>query len=657
MPNDVIHGPISSNPLINGLLWDGWHWDFGSGARTISYLLASDTGIGWTTEETASYYRALSNWSFVTDVHVAPAASALDATFIENISTADQMINMSGSSSVIAFHDVPQDGFQAHSQFIDLTHTANYAVGQAGGFYNQQSLAQLDGWSNAQLVDGSYFQMVFVHELGHAMGLKHPFDAFGNVPTFPGVPFGNPYQLGTNNQNHQFWTAMAYNSSYGFDGNGHINFLSGNPSAFSLEYGYIKGPMAYDIAAVQYLYGANNSAALGDTIYDLPDADIAGTGWTCIWDSGGNDTLRYNGTKNVILDLTAATLDGSVTGGGVLSYAAYVHGGFTIANGVVIENAIGGSGNDVIVGNQANSNLYGGGGNDTISGGGGNDVLFGMDGNDTLEGGSANASGYNQIWGGTGNDTASYSNTTDIVYADLTATGGYVNFGAGYVLTDSYNSIENLVGGSNSDTLVGDGAVNVLSGGIGNDVLFGLGGNDTLIGGTSSAGYNQLWGGSGSDTASYVGQTGAVYADLFNFCGYIDDGAGYVLTDTYNSIENLSGGSGNDVLVGDGSSNVIAGASGADQLYGRGGADFFVYTAYGDSNLVSGYDTIADFQVGVDKIDLTAFHTTSLHLIISIGAGSDSVYLESIPGVFNSATDLAIALIGVNALNFSDFLF
>ena len=69
------------------------------------------------------------------------------------------------------------------------------------------------------------------------------------------------------------------------------------------------------------------------------------------------------------IDLTAATLDYTPTGGGVVSFlynedhlhphAEQVKGGFTIANGVVIENATGGDGNDVLIGNSAANVLTG----------------------------------------------------------------------------------------------------------------------------------------------------------------------------------------------------------------------------------------------------------------------------------------------------------
>ena len=137
--------------------------------------------------------------------------------------------------------------------------------------------------------------------------------------------------------------------------------------------------MAFDIAAIQYLYGVNSTYHTGNDVYLLPEADVTGaisTNWSSIWDAGGSDTLEYDGSGNAILDLRAATLDDSPTGGGILSYAAFIHGGFTIANGVVIEKAVGGSGNDSITGNSADNTFKGRGGDDTIEGGAGTDTAI-----------------------------------------------------------------------------------------------------------------------------------------------------------------------------------------------------------------------------------------------------------------------------------------
>src|SRR4029453_1140365 len=72
--------------------------------------------------------------------------------------------------------------------------------------------------------------------------------------------------------------------------------------------------------------------------------------------------------------------------GGNLSNASGIAGGFTIANKVWIENAIGGNGADSLSGNALANVLKGRGGNDTMSGGAGNDLLIGGAGRDTMTG-------------------------------------------------------------------------------------------------------------------------------------------------------------------------------------------------------------------------------------------------------------------------------
>ena len=78
--------------------------------------------------------------------------------------------------------------------------------------------------------------------------------------------------------------------------------------------------------------------------------------------------IEYGGSRDVIIDLTAATLNNSPSGGGKPSYADGIYGGFTIANGVVIENATAGLGDDVITGNAADNTIIGRFGNDIING-------------------------------------------------------------------------------------------------------------------------------------------------------------------------------------------------------------------------------------------------------------------------------------------------
>ena len=115
--------------------------------------------------------------------------------------------------------------------------------------------------------------------------------------------------------------------------------------------------------------------------------------WQAINDTGGNDTITYNGAENAVINLNPGTFSS-------LSEAiqfqrpdhSFVTSKATVTIGphVVIENARGGNGNDTLTGNAANNNLNGSNGNDVLGGGAGNDYLNGGTGNDRLIGGTGN---------------------------------------------------------------------------------------------------------------------------------------------------------------------------------------------------------------------------------------------------------------------------
>ena len=141
--------------------------------------------------------------------------------------------------------------------------------------------------------------------------------------------------------------------------------------------------MAFDIAALQFLYGGNQNFATGNNIYSFDVNDMY-----CIWDAGGTDTIDASAqTKAVTLELQP----GEICYTGVLgtdSYGAGLRPVLSTAFDTIIENAKGGSGSDLIVGNAVANNLSGGSGNDTIDGASGNDTLTGGSGNDLLLGGA-----------------------------------------------------------------------------------------------------------------------------------------------------------------------------------------------------------------------------------------------------------------------------
>ena len=214
---------------------------------------------------------------------------------------------------------------------------------------------------------GSYNYFALIHEIGHALGLKHPFyDA--------GFPLGTLLPTLLDNR---LYSVMSYTDPPN-DVFRTITYTATGPT-FQFEYVPCETPMVLDIAAIQYLYGANMTYHTGDDIYSF---DTATPFFKTIWDAGGNDTISVsNFTENCRIDLTpgnyssirilSAPLPAGYTGGTAPTYDGTNNLG--IAYGAIIENAIGGSGNDTLTGNDADNTLEGGAGNDTLYGGAGND--------------------------------------------------------------------------------------------------------------------------------------------------------------------------------------------------------------------------------------------------------------------------------------------
>ncbi|MGZ9201792.1 MAG: M10 family metallopeptidase [Caulobacteraceae bacterium] len=239
------------------------------------------------------------------------------------------------------------------------------------------------GWDEkgqGGLEQGGYGFITLIHEFGHGFGLAHPHDKGGGSTVMNGVdrPF-NDY--GEHHLNQGVFTTMSYNDGWATGPNGPSHFI---------DRGWQGTMMALDIAALQEKYGANTSYHTGDDTYRLSGKFAQGAMYSCIWDAGGVDQIKFTGGGDAVIDLRAATLDYSKMGGGVVSYVDGVIGGYTIANGVVIENARGGSGDDQIHGNEAANKLHGGEGDDVLTGGAGKDRLFGGEGNDTFQFGSLN---------------------------------------------------------------------------------------------------------------------------------------------------------------------------------------------------------------------------------------------------------------------------
>ncbi len=208
-----------------------------------------------------------------------------------------------------------------------------------------------DDYGDGDTLQSGEGYRVLLHEIGHALGLKHPGD--NGDPAIP--PFLNAvYASEDSSQN----TVMSY-----------------HPEGFANKLSH------YDIATLEYLYGLNDSYKSGNDAYLYSKQAI-------ISDGAGNDTLDASMMYgDLMLNLNP----------GSWNYVGQEHAESVLADGqlfigydTVIENVIAGRGDDYIVGNTANNSVKAGAGDDVVIGGAGNDILSGQGGTDVLQGGAGN---------------------------------------------------------------------------------------------------------------------------------------------------------------------------------------------------------------------------------------------------------------------------
>lgn len=518
-------------------------------------------------------------------------------------------------------------------------------------------------------VIGNYAYATFLHEFGHAMGLKH----------------GHASDHGLTNQSMapehdgMEFSIMTYRSFLGSSTSGGYANETG---------GYAQSLMMYDIAALQQLYGADYATQSGNSIYTFSattgemsingvaqGVPVANRVFRTIWDGGGTDTYDFsNYTTNQSISLVAGEWsrmsDAQLAGlGGGFVARANVFNSLMFGNNVasLIENANGGSGHDNIEGNQVRNYIHGNNGNDTVIGQGGSDLLYGEDGNDVIYGdygpglsgvtlGTNNYLTHAQALNnasfatavnitshfGLQNDPDIANSTTQPHHTSVSSGNNQAEFfridlNAGTTITididhttgsmDSYIrllSAQNAILAFNDDAVVDAGSSTALD---------------------SSVSYTVL------ETGTYYIQVGrfetpdAVLAGMtFELNVSVNAGVTGPQVGTYggdrlyggNGNDQLFAGSGNDFIFGMNDNDTIFGDLGADTIDGGNGVDYADYgasTSYVSINLATnthagGYAT-GDSLVRVENVIGTAFNDRitgdTANNLLRGGAGLDTL--------------------------------
>lgn len=244
-----------------------------------------------------------------------------------------------------------------------------------GGYsvhYQGNSITQWDGFvaydTDLDLSSDRQFDLL-LHELGHAMGLRHTHEADDALP----------HEYDSN-----LYSVMSYRA----------NPVNGQDS---------DAMMLFDVLALQDIWGAADYNE-GSNSYTGSRTNTVDS----IWDTGGTDLLDANGRRaGVTLDLRQGAFSSFDADQDVV-----------VTFGTEIENAFGARGADLVIGNALNNLLRGHAnhdvlagktGNDRMEGGAGRDTLWGDEGVDLLLGGR----GRDQLYGGSDNDRLTGKNGAD----------------------------------------------------------------------------------------------------------------------------------------------------------------------------------------------------------------------------------------------------
>ncbi len=473
---------------------------------------------------------------------------------------------------------------------FDDTYSGAYAYSFTSGETITSSHVNI---STSWAIYGSdYYLQTFIHEIGHALGLGHGGNYNGTGSHATDAAYENDsWQM----------SIMSY-------------FAQNEAPEVDADFAFVATPQIADIAAIHDLYGTPTNVETGNTVYGDGNTtgrsinDLTGVYASTIVDNGGIDTIDLgsrssNQNLSLVVD-TFSDLNGKT-------------GNFAIGRGTVIENAITGSGNDTITGNDANNHLQSGSGNDSLVAGAGNDTLEGGSGNDTMV-------------GGTGNDTYYVDSTDDRIVENAGEGADLVNSAISLELRNLSNNIESLVltgtadingaGNGRKNTITGNDGDNILNGAWGNDTLYGGAGNDTFM---DDNGNDLMVGGTGNDTYYVDSTDDRIVEKAGEGADLVNSAISLELRNLSNNIESLVltgtadiNGAGNgrkNTITGNDGDNILNGAWGNDTLYGGAGNDTFMDD---DGN---------DLMVGGTGDDTYYVDSSDDRIVENAGEGADLV--------------------------------
>ena len=327
----------------------------------------------------------------------------------------------------------------------------------------------------------------------------------------------------------------------------------------------------------------------------------------------------------------------------------------SLSAGNSIEDALGGAGNDVLLGNALDNRFQGGAGNDYMNGFAGSDILVGGDGNDTYAFTTATSPEADSIIESAavtgGRDEIRFNAVTTSVIVNLSSTATQSVHKNRTLHLNSGTAFETIYGGSANDILTGNSLANVLVGGGGSDQLRGVSGDDTYIfEATTTAETDTVFEatGGGVDLLTFASVTANVHANLGIATNQVVQPNRVLRLSAGNVIENLTGGRGNDTLLGNGLNNLLRGGAGNDVLWGRAGSDGLIGGTgddiYNFENAAAaeldsiyeltgqGSDTVQFTNISADvTINLTVSGTQDVHTNRRLNIGTNAS-LENING-------------------------